>query len=122
MAAETIAMAEGGTMGAATPVTMGQPGAPAQPVVEKTVSYMRKEFRATAESRKRPPLLAEAMVDADVDIPGVIDKGKLPTLTTEEALRHQVADVRANSLNGIQRVLEQHHLSPDALQRHCLRA
>jgi membrane-bound serine protease (ClpP class) len=106
LAAETIAMAEGGTMGAATPVTMGQPGAPAQPVAEKTVSYMRKEFRATAEARKRPPLLAEAMVDADVEIPGVIDKGKLLTLTTEEALQHQVADVRADRVEAVLEFLE----------------
>jgi membrane-bound serine protease (ClpP class) len=101
LAAERIAMADGGTIGAATPVEVGAPGAPAQPVAEKTVSYMRKEFRATAESRKRPPLLAEAMVDADVEIPGVIDKGKLLTLTTEEALTHGVADVRADSLDAV---------------------
>ena len=106
LATEKIAMAEGGTIGAATPVAMGQPGAPAQPVEEKTVSYMRKEFRATAEARKRPPLLAEAMVDADVEIPGVIDKGKLLTLTTDEALQHQVADVRANSLEAVLEFLE----------------
>jgi membrane-bound serine protease (ClpP class) len=106
LATEKIAMAEGGTIGAATPVAMGQPGAPAQPVAEKTVSYMRKEFRATAEARKRPPLLAEAMVDADVDIPGVIDKGKLLTLTTDEALQHQVADVRANRVEGVLEFLE----------------
>jgi membrane-bound serine protease (ClpP class) len=106
LAAEKIVMAEGGTIGAATPVTMGQPGAPAQPVAEKTVSYMRKEFRATAEARKRPPLLAEAMVDADVEIPGVIDKGKLLTLTTEEALQHQVADVRAESVEAVLKFLE----------------
>jgi membrane-bound serine protease (ClpP class) len=106
LAAEKVVMAEGGTIGAATPVTMSQPGAPAQPVEEKTVSYMRKEFRATAEARKRPPLLAEAMVDADVDIPGVIDKGKLLTLTTDEALQHQVADVRANSLEAVLEFLE----------------
>jgi membrane-bound serine protease (ClpP class) len=106
LAAETIAMADGGTIGAATPVTMGQPGAPAQPVEEKTVSYMRKEFRATAEARKRPPLLAEAMVDADVEIPGVIDKGKLLTLTTDEALQHQVADVRAESIDAVLKFLE----------------
>ena len=56
LAAERIIMADGGTIGAATPVELGAPGAPAQPVAEKTVSYMRKEFRATAESRKRPPL------------------------------------------------------------------
>ena len=33
------------------------------------VSYIRKEFRATAEMRKRPPLLAEAMVDESIDVP-----------------------------------------------------
>jgi membrane-bound serine protease (ClpP class) len=100
LAAENLVMAGGGTIGAATPVQMGQPGAAAQPVEEKTVSYVRKEFRATAESRKRPPLLAEAMVDADVEIPGVIEKGKLLTLTTEEALKHKFADFRADTLKG----------------------
>jgi len=106
LAAERIAMADGGTIGAATPVELGGPGAPAQPVAEKTVSYMRKEFRATAESRKRPPLLAEAMVDADVEIPGVIDKGKLLTLTTEEALKHGLADFRADSLPAVLAALD----------------
>jgi membrane-bound serine protease (ClpP class) len=101
LAAEKIVMANGGTIGAATPVQMGQPGAPAQPVEEKTVSYVRKEFRATAEARKRPPLIAEAMVDADVEIPGLIQKGKLLTLTTEEALKHKVADFRAETLESV---------------------
>jgi membrane-bound serine protease (ClpP class) len=100
LAAENIVMAGGGTIGAATPVQAGQPGAPAQPVEEKTVSYVRKEFRATAESRKRPPLIAEAMVDADVEIPEIIEKGKLLTLTTDEALAHKVADLRADSLES----------------------
>ena len=100
LAAENIVMAEGGTIGAATPVQMGQPGAAPQPTTEKTVSYVRKEFRATAEARKRPLLLAEAMVDADVEIPGVIEKGKLLTLTTEEALKHKFADFRADTLEG----------------------
>ena len=86
LAAETIAMSDGATIGAAAPVQIGQPGGPAQPVEEKTLSYVRKEFRATAESRKRPPLIAEAMVDADVAIPDIIEKGKLLTLTTEERL------------------------------------
>ncbi len=101
LAAERIVMADGGTIGAATPVELGAPGAPAQPVAEKTVSYMRKEFRATAESRKRPPLLAEAMVDADVAIPGVIAKGKLLTLTTQEALQHKLADARADNVDAV---------------------
>jgi membrane-bound serine protease (ClpP class) len=101
LAATTIVMAEGGTLGAAAPVQMGQPGAPAQPVAEKTVSYVRKEFRATAESRGRPPLVAEAMVDADVEIPGVIGKGKLLTLTTTEALKLKIADFRADSFEAV---------------------
>lgn len=101
LAAQTIAMAEGGTIGAATPVQMGAPGGGAQPVEEKTVSYMRKEFRATAETRKRPPDIAEAMVDADVAIPGLIEKGKLLTLTTSEALKHRVADFRADTLEAV---------------------
>jgi membrane-bound serine protease (ClpP class) len=100
LAAEQLVMAGGGTIGAATPVQAGQPGAAALPVAEKTVSYVRKEFRATAESRKRPPLVAEAMVDADVAIRGIVEKGKLLTLTTEEALRHKVADFRADTLEG----------------------
>jgi membrane-bound serine protease (ClpP class) len=101
LAAERIAIADGGTIGAATPVQGGPPGAEPSPVDEKSVSYVRKEFRATADSRGRPPLVAEAMVDADVAIPGVIEKGKLLTLTTEEALALGVADFRANSLDAV---------------------
>jgi membrane-bound serine protease (ClpP class) len=101
LAAEHIVMAEGGTIGAATPVQMGQPGAAPQPVEEKTLSYVRKEFRATAEARKRPPQIAEAMVDADVEIKGVIEKGKLLTLTTAEALKNKIADFSADTLDGV---------------------
>jgi membrane-bound serine protease (ClpP class) len=101
LAAERIAIADGGTIGAATPVQGGPPGAEPSPTDEKAVSYVRKEFRATADSRGRPPLVAEAMVDADVAIPGVIEKGKLLTLTTEEALSLGVADFRANSLDAV---------------------
>jgi membrane-bound serine protease (ClpP class) len=99
LAARTIAIADGATLGAATPVQSGVGGA--QTVGEKTVSYMRKEFRATAESRGRPPLIAEAMVDVDVAIPGLIEKGKLLTLSTTEALTHHVADFRADTLAAV---------------------
>ena len=101
LASEKIAMADGGTIGAATPVQIGLPGSPAQPVEEKTVSYMRKEFRATAEQRNRPPLIAEAMVDADVEVPDLIEKSKLLTLTTKEALQVKIADFQANSLAAV---------------------
>lgn len=104
LAAHTIAIADGGTIGAATPVQAAPGGQAAeQPpaVQEKSVSYMRKEFRSTADARGRPPLIAEAMVDADVVIDGLIEKGKLLTLTTEEALTHGVADFRANDIGSV---------------------
>lgn len=98
MACHTLVMANGGTIGAAAPV-VGGTGAP-EPADEKSVSYVRKEFRATADARGRPPELAEAMVDADVEITGVIAAGKLLTLTTSEAIGHKLADHTANDLAG----------------------
>lgn len=106
LAAERILMTEGGTIGAATPVQVGAPGTPAQPVEEKTVSYVRKEFGATAEQRNRPQAIAEAMVDADVEIPDVVKKGKLLTLTTQEALKLKVADSQANDLHAVLQFLK----------------
>jgi membrane-bound serine protease (ClpP class) len=96
LATETIVMAQGGTIGAAMPVVGG--GGQPQAADEKSVSYVRKEFGATAERRGRPTQFAEAMVDADVEIAGVVDKGKLLTLTTSEALAHKVADFTADTL------------------------
>ena len=101
LAAERIAITEGGTIGAATPVQMGASGEGATTMDEKSISYVRKEFRATADSRNRPALVAEAMVDADVEISGLVEKGKLLTLTTNEALTQGVADFRANSLDEV---------------------
>ncbi|MDP4836594.1 MAG: hypothetical protein NWS01_05505 [Burkholderiales bacterium] len=109
LAAETIVMAPGGTIGAATPVQSGPSGTTTAPTSEKTVSYVRKEFRATAESRKRPPLVAEAMVDSDVVIPDVSEKGKLLTLTTEEALKLKVADLQASSIEALLKELNIQH-------------
>ncbi len=98
LATETIVMAGGGTIGAATPVVSSGGDQP-QAADEKSVSYVRKEFAATAERRGRPTQFAEAMVDADVAIAGVVDKGKLLTLTTAEALEHKVADFTADTLS-----------------------
>lgn len=100
LACETIAMTRGGTIGAAAPVTGGGTGE-SVPADEKSVSYVRKEFRATAEARERPPELAEAMVDKDVVIGGIIDAGKLLTLTTTEAVDLKVADHVADSLEAV---------------------
>lgn len=99
LAAERVAMVPGGIVGVATPVQMS--GERMLPVDEKTVSYVRKEFRATADARGRPGEIAEAMVDADVAIPGLIEKGKLLTLTTESALEHDVADMKVEGLSEL---------------------
>lgn len=101
LATHTLVMSTGSTIGAAAPVHSGTPDAAAKPADEKTVSYVRKEFRATAEARKRPLAQAEAMVDADVEVSGVVDKGKLLTLTTEEALANTLADFRADTLQDL---------------------
>lgn len=47
-----------------------------------------------AEKTGRPPKLAEAMVDEDVDVPDLAPEGKLLTLTTEEALAQAVAEFK----------------------------
>ena len=99
LACNTLVMTQGGTIGAATPVLGG--GGATLPTDEKSVSYVRSEFRATAEARNRPPEFAEAMVDVDVEIQGVIAKGKLLTLTTSEALEHRVADLRADTVTAV---------------------
>ena len=98
LACDTLIMVRGGTIGAAAPVVGG--AGESRPADEKSVSYVRKEFRATAEARNRPPQFAEAMVDADVEIPGVIGKGKLLTFTTSEALEHKIADLTAPTLEA----------------------
>jgi membrane-bound serine protease (ClpP class) len=87
-----IYMRPGAVIGAATPVD-GE-GTKAS---EKMVSAMRGEFRSLAEQRGLDPRLAEAMVDENVEIPGVVKKGQLLTLSTGEAVRlgfakGQVAD------------------------------
>lgn len=105
LASEKIFMAEGATIGAALPVQGGAPGAAAQPVEEKTISYLRKEFSATAEARGRPTRLAEAMVDPDIEIEGVIAKGKLLTLTTEEALQQGLIEASVQDRAALLREL-----------------
>jgi membrane-bound serine protease (ClpP class) len=101
LAAETIVMAQGGTIGAATPVMLGAPGEAPKPTDEKSVSYVRKEFRATADARGRPGMIAEAMVDPDVEIDGLIEKDKLLTLTTDDAITHGIADHQAHDIEEL---------------------
>ncbi len=80
LATDGIYMRPGATLGAATPVT-----GDGEKASEKIVSAFRSEFRALAENRGLDPRVAEAMVDEDVAIEGVVPAGKLLTLSTEQA-------------------------------------
>lgn len=81
LASQRVYMRPGSVMGAATPVDGSGQKAP-----EKIVSAMRSEMRALAEARGLDPAVAEAMVDEDVEIDGVVEAGKLLSLTTDEAV------------------------------------
>ena len=82
IASAEIYMAPGAVMGAATPVDGGS----GETASEKVVSAVRKTFKTTAEVRGRDPRVAEAMVDPEVEIAGLVERGKLLTLTTSEAV------------------------------------
>jgi membrane-bound serine protease (ClpP class) len=83
-------------MGAATPVYF-QDGEP-EIASEKEISAVRSLFRATAEFRGRQPRVAEAMVDSDVVVEGLIEEGKLLTLTANEAETWGYSDGMAEEL------------------------
>ena len=100
LAAETVVMDEGASIGAATPVQI-TPGGKSEATGEKTVSYMRAEMRATADARGRDSRIAEAMVDADIEIAGVSEAGKLLSLTAKEALELGIADHVAKNRAGM---------------------
>lgn len=76
LAAETIWMAPGSSIGAAQPV----------PADEKTVSAVRGEFEATAERTGRDPRIAAAMVDTAVSVEGLVGAGEILTLTANRAV------------------------------------
>lgn len=98
LACETILMTPGGSIGAATPITGGGANEQPQAADEKVLSYMRTEMRTTAERRGRRGDVAEAMVDRDVEIEGVVEKGKVLTLSTKDALELGIADAEASNL------------------------
>lgn len=82
LSTDGIYMRPASVIGAATPVDGS--GTKAS---EKIVSAMRSEMRALAEAHGRDPEIAAAMVDEDIEIPGIVEAGKLLTLTTEEAVQ-----------------------------------
>lgn len=100
IATDSIYMAPGGSIGAATVVDGSGTYAS-----EKMQSYMRGIMRATAESTNRDPQVAEAMVDESVAIEGIIAEGKLLTLSTEEALRIGFIQGSAASIEDVMGIM-----------------
>lgn len=93
LACDSIYMQPGSTMGAATVVNQS-----GEQVPDKYQSYMRKKMRATAEENGRNPDIAEAMVDPDKEVEGISEKGKVVTLTVQEALELGFCDAEINTM------------------------
>ena len=105
LACDNVLMTEGATIGAATPISAGA-GGQVEAVGEKMVSYMRAEMRATAEANGRRGDIAEAMVDSEVMIDGIVEAGKLLTLDTDQALKLGIADAKAANLDEVMAILK----------------
>lgn len=96
IACDSIFMHSGSSIGAATVVN--QTGE-VQP--DKYQSYMRSMMRTTAEANGRRPDIAEAMVDPDVCVPGIVDSGKVLTFTTSEAIAHGYCEAQVESIQEL---------------------
>jgi len=111
IACDSIYMRSGARIGAATVVTQDGSKAP-----DKYQAYMRATMRATAESKGadtiingkdtiikwfRDPLIAEAMVDESIVVTGIVDSTKILTFTTEEAIKNNYCEGKAESLKDL---------------------
>jgi len=114
IAADRIYMRKGASMGAATVVS-----GTGEVVPDKYQSFMSATMRATAEAHgkdtvivdndtiikwKRDPHIAEAMVDPSIEIPGVVEEGKVLTFTTEEAIKNNYCEGEAETITEVLRL------------------
>jgi membrane-bound serine protease (ClpP class) len=58
-------------------------------------------MRSTAEAQGRDPQIAEAMVDEDLEVPGVSEEGEVVTFSTMEAIRHGFCEAQVASVEEI---------------------
>ncbi len=96
IACDSIYMAPGATIGAATVV--GPDGAAAP---DKYQSYMRSIMRSTAEEKGRDPQIAEAMVDQSIEIDSITLAGQVITFSVSEALKYGFCEAKVNSIEEI---------------------
>lgn len=98
LSGQKLVMAPDAVIGASQPRTLE-----GQEVPAKEMAAMKKMFRAAAEARAErtgvelDPLVAEAMVDPEVEIEGVVARGELLVLTANTALELGYADLIADN-------------------------
>ena len=110
LSCEKVFMTGGGLIGAATAVDMsGKKGS------EKVISFMREEMASTAEQRGRNKKIARGMVDEELSFTHLVlnqdsilvediegrKEGKLISLTTDQALKYEIADGTAENINSV---------------------
>jgi len=97
IACDSIYMAPGASIGAAT-VVNGTDGAAAP---DKYQSYMRSMMRSTAEATGRNPQIAEAMVDEKLVVPGLSDDQSVITFSVSEAIQNGYCEGEYTSQKAI---------------------
>lgn len=97
IASDSIYMAPGGSIGAATVVT-GTDGSAAP---DKYQSYMRSMMRSTAEATGRNPQIAEAMVDQRIVVKGISDSTSVITFSVSEAIKYGFCEGEYKSIEAI---------------------
>lgn len=103
IAGEHIVMSENAVIGSAETI----------PNTEKILSMWRGVLRDTAQFRDRDPLLVESMADSDIEIDGVIKKGKLLNLTAKEAKELGLADLLTSDYN---KMLDEFGIRADSIE------
>ncbi|MGF1636461.1 MAG: nodulation protein NfeD, partial [Cyclobacteriaceae bacterium] len=96
IACDSIFMAPGSSIGAATVVVQSGEAAP-----DKYQSYMRSMMRSTAEAKGRDPRIAEAMVDQTIEIDSITKAGQVLTFSTSEAIKFGFCEAQVNSIDEI---------------------
>lgn len=97
IACDSIYMAPGASIGAAT-VVNGTDGAAAP---DKYQSYMRSMMRSTAEATGRNPQIAEAMVDEKIVVEGISDATSVITFSVSEAIKNGFSEGEYPSVAAI---------------------
>lgn len=97
IACDSIYMAPGGSIGAATVVN----GTDGEAAPDKYQSYMRSMMRSTAEATGRDPKIAEGMVDEKIEIEGITTAGSVITFSVSEAIKYGFSEGEYKSMEAI---------------------